>query len=172
MVDTKETINTFSKSALTWEGYLTILSGSSGDEKYSRIDQLMELTIDTELETVTHFDSFKKRHNTVTGNNSNSVINLKDTVDIYQKSGDPVKSYLLTDMIKQLNLLKLVPFKFVGIQLSESASDPKFIIETITGDISSIRKRRNLDTGDYTDELVILVNDRVAESADASPEPT
>lgn len=175
MVDTKETINTFAKSSLVYEGYITIKSPTTGgDFLYSRLDQLMELSIDTDMETVSHFDSLKVQHNVVVANNSVGIISLKDSVDLYQKSGEtPVKKFLLTDIIKQLNNeLKVVPINFIGIQKTESTVNPDFIIEDIQCDITAARKRRNLGTGDYTIELQVIINKRIPESADASPEPT
>lgn len=172
MADTKETINTFAKSSLTFEGYITILSGTVPNQLYTRLDQLMELTIDTDMETVSHFNSSKVQHNVVVANNSVAVISLKDTVDIYQKSGDPVKKFLLTDMVKELNNeLRVVPINFIGIQKTESTSNPDFIIENIQCDVTAVRKRRNLGTGDYTVELDVIINSRTPEAADASPEP-
>lgn len=172
MVDTKETINTFAKSALTYEGYLTILSGDSPNQKYSRIDQMMDLEINTDMQVVSHFNSQKVMHNVIVGNNSICIIDLKDTVDIYQKSGDTVKEYLLTNIVKELNNeLRIVPIEFVGIQKTLSSSDPKFIIETLECDAFAVRKRRNLDTGDYTDVILSIMKKRTPEAADASPEP-
>ena len=172
MADTKETINTFADSALTYEGYLTILSGDSPDQKYSRIDQLMELEINTDMQVVSHYNSQKVMHNVIVGNNSLCIIDLKDTVDFYQKSGDTAIPYLLTDMIKELNNeLRVVPIEFVGIQKTLASSDPTFIIETLECDAFAVRKRRNLDTGDYTDVILAIIKKRTPEAADASPEP-
>lgn len=172
MVDTKETINTFAKSSLTFEGYITILSGTAPNQLYTRLDQLMELSIDTDMETVSHFNSSKVQHNVVVANNSIGIISIKDTVDIYQKSGAATKKFLLTDMVKELNNnLRVVPITFVGIQKTESTSDPDFIIETIQCDVIAVRKRRNLGTGDYTVDLEVKINSRIPEAADSSPEP-
>lgn len=172
MVDTKETINEFTKSGLTFEGYLTIISGTAPDQKYTRLDQLMELEIDTDMQIVSHFDSQKRMHNVVVGNNSVCVIDLKDTVDLYQEDGDTPIPYLLTDMIKELNNeLRVVPIEFVGIQKTESISDPEFIIENLECDVTAVRKRRNLDTGDYTNVLLCILKKRTPIAADASPEP-
>lgn len=172
MVDTKETINTFAKSALVFEGYITILSGTAPNQIYTRLDQLMELSMDTDMETISHFSSLKVQHNVVVANNSIGIISFKDTVDMYQKSGDTAIPYLLTDMVKELNNeLRVVPINFIGIQKTESTSNPDFIIENIQCDVTAVRKRRNLGTGDYTTELQVIINSRTPESADASPEP-
>jgi len=172
VVDTKETINAFSQSALVFEGYLTILSGIAPDQKYSRLDQLMELTIDTDMETISHYSSQKVHHNVVVGNNSKGIISIKDTTDMYQESGATAIPHLLTDMINELhNELRTVPINFIGIQKTESTSNPDFIIENIQCDATAVRKRRNLDTGDYTTEIEVIINKRTPESADASPEP-
>lgn len=173
MTDSKEIINAFEKSSLTYEGYITILSGTAPNQLYTRLDQLMELSIDTDMETVSHFSSLKTQHNVVVGNNSVGIISLKDTVDIYQKSGDAVKKFLLTDMVKELNNeLRVVPINFIGIQKTESTSNPDFIIENIQCDVTAVKKRRNLGTGDYTVQLDVIINKRTPEAADASPEPT
>lgn len=170
MADSISTINEFSKSALVFEGYITIRAGSSGNFVYKRFDQLMELSIDTVPEIVSHFNSSKQKHNVVVGNNSTAIISLKDTVDLYQKSTDTLDTNLLTHIIKELNNeLRVVPTTFTGIQKTESASDPDFIVEVLEGDIIAVRKRRNLDTGDYTTELEFSINKRTAEAADADP---
>lgn len=172
MVDTKETINEFTKSSLTYEGYLTILSGTAPNQKYTKLDQLMELEIDTDMQIVSHYNSQKQLHNVVVGSNSVCVIDLKDTVDLYQKDGDTVIPYLLTDMIKELQTeLRVVPIEFVGIQKSESTTNPDFIIETLECDAVAVRKRRNLNTGDYTNVIFCIVKKRTPTAADASPEP-
>lgn len=173
MADTKETINAFSQSALVFEGYITILSGTSPNQKYTRLDQLMELTINTDMETVSHYSSQKVHHNVVVGNNSRAIISIKDTTDMYQEAGAGTPLlYLLTELIKELNNeLRVVPINFIGIQKTESATNPDFIIENIQCDATAARKRRNLDTGDYTVDIEVIVNSRTPESADASPEP-
>jgi len=172
VVDTTELINEFSKSALVFEGYITIRAGTAGNFEYKRYDQLMELSIDTVPDIVSHFNSSKKKHNVVVGNNSIAVISLKDTVDLYQKDGDVLDTNLLTHIIKELNNeLRVVPTVFTGIQKTESTSDPDFIVEVLEGDIIAVRKRRNLDTGDYTSEFEFSINKRTPEAADDDPVP-
>jgi len=172
VVDTTSLINEFTKSALVFEGYITIRAGTVGNFTYKRYDQLMELSIDTVPEIVSHFNSTKQKHNVVVGNNSIAVISLKDTVDLYQKSGASVDENLLTDIINELNnQLRVVPTTFTGIQKTESTSNPDFIVEVLEGDILAVRKRRNLDTGDYTTELEFSINKRTAEAADNDPVP-
>jgi len=173
MVDTVETINQFSDSYLTYEGYLTILSGDSPNQKYTRLDQLMELDIDTVADYVTHYSSRKKKHNVLTGTSSIGIISLKDTVDLYEKSSETnLKEYLMTFIVSEIeNNLTLPPLKFVGIQKTLATSDPTFIIENIECDAIAFRKRRNLDTGDHTDVLEVSITQRTPNAEDSSPEP-
>lgn len=172
MVDTTSLINEFSKSALVFEGYITIRTGTVGNFVYKKYDQLMELTIDVIPEIVTHFNSIKKKHNVVVGDSSTSIISLKDTVDLYRKSSDPVDLTTLTDIKKELrNQMRVVPATFTSIQKTESTSNPDFIVEVIVGDIIAVRKRRNLDTGDYTDEIEFAISTITPESADDDPVP-
>lgn len=172
MVDSTTLINEFSESALVYEGYITIRSGSTDNFIYKKYDQLMELTIDTVPEIVAHFNSSKKKHNVVVGNNSVAIISIKDTVDLYQEDDEAVDTNLITHIIKELNNeLRVVPTVFTGIQKSESGETTNFIIELLEGDIVAVRKRRNLDTGDYTLEFEFSVNKRTPESIDADPIP-
>ena len=111
MVNSTTLINTFSKSALVYEGYITIKTGTDPNLEFFRLDQLMELSIDTVTETVSHFNSSKVKHNVVIGNNSVVILSLKDTVDVYEKSGNT--AYLLNNIIKELNNeLRVVPIIF------------------------------------------------------------
>ena len=129
MADSTSLINEFTKSSLVYEGYLTIRTGTVGDFVYKKYDQLMELSIDVVPEIVTHFNSTKKKHNVVVGDNSTSVISLKDTVDLYRKSTDPVNTTSLTDIKKILrNQMKVVPATFTAIQKTETTSNPDLII--------------------------------------------
>lgn len=172
MADSTSLINEFTKSALVFEGYIAIRAGTVGDFTYKKYDQLMELTIDTVPEVVAHFNSTKQKHNVIVGNNSTAIISLKETVDLYLKSSDPEDKNLLNFIITELNNeLRVVPTVFTGIQKTESASNPDFIVEVLEGDILAVRKRRNLDTGDYTIEFEFSINKRTPEAADSDPVP-
>lgn len=173
MANTTSLINEFTKSSLTYEGYIAIRSGASGDFFYKRYDQLMELSIDTAPDIVTHYNSSKEQHDVIVGKGSVAVISLKDSGDLYQAAAAmTADKNLLTDIVKELNNnMRVVKTVFTGIQKTE---DAKFIVEVLEGNIVAVRKRRNLDTGDYTDEIIFNINKRTptVETSDPVPVPT
>ena len=172
MADSTTLINTFTKSSLTYEGLVTIRSGTAGNFVYKQYDQLMELAINTTPDIVTHYSSSKQQHDVITGKGSVAIISLKDTGDLYQKLADHTSSpdtNLFTDIIQKLNNdMVVVPTVFTGIQKTE---DAKFIVEILEGNIVAVSKRRNLDTGDYTDEIIFNINKRTPTVEDTDPVP-
>lgn len=162
-----EIINKWDDVAKIFKGYLNIVSDAN-----KRIDQLLELSITSEVTVVPHYSSLKKKNNAVIGQTSRAIITFDDTQDLYSTSISSPDADTLSNVTKKLNNeLETVPFTFEAVQETDSEEDEKFILYKFSGDIIRSTLVRNTSSGTFEGELELDITNETHHFLSATEPP-